>query len=71
MDSGHAEGLPAHQGLDQFHRGPGGSWPKGRRTSAMCRLRHQDPLYRQPEKPPTGRPVGTPETADIESQENR
>jgi len=70
MESGRTEGLPAHRGLDQFHRGPGGSRPKGRRTSAMRRLRHQDPLYGQPEKPPTGHPAGTPETVDVKSQEN-
>jgi len=34
MKSRRAEGLLAHRGLDQFHRGSGGSGLKGRKTSA-------------------------------------
>ena len=49
MKSGRAEGLPAHRGLDQFLRGPGGSGLKGRRTSVPKHQDQQkDPLLGQP-----------------------
>jgi len=44
-----ADGLPAHRGLDQFYRGPGGSGLKGRRTSVPKHHDQQkDPLLGQP-----------------------
>ena len=44
-----AEGLPAHRGLNQFHRGPGSRGLKGRRTSVPKHCnRRKDPLLGQP-----------------------
>ena len=49
MKSRRAEGLPAQRGLDQFHRGPGGSGLKGRRTSVPKHHDQQkDALLGQP-----------------------
>jgi len=39
MESGRAERLLAHRGLDQFPRGPGGRGLKGQRTSVPKALR--------------------------------
>jgi len=47
MESGRTKGLPAHQKLDQIHRGPGGIGLKGWRTSVPKRCK--------PTKRPTSR----------------
>ena len=50
MKSRCAEGLPAYQGLDQFHQGPGGSGLKGWRTSATGIQQHKNPRLGYPQK---------------------
>jgi len=72
MKSRRAEGLPAHRGLDQFHRGPGGSGLKGRRTSApKYHDQQKDPVLGQPRSRRPGARRGMHVAETVESQENR